>query len=1822
MFAEDNNSAQIDNKVLSFVLLVTGRNDVLVFDRVQFRHFWDAQRYQQAAGTGNIYDGIAVSLDKEGKPNKSGLQPMGEAVQGLALYEAMERNLLQPIQQAYQRAGIQFDGIGSFHWDSWLAISGQAISHPTTELLLATPDTKGVEVSQGKYDETKYGLIYRFGGDFFLPYLDKPGGRILTARETDAIKIENLRKAGVVPESKKLKSDAAEERLAPWTEDPDVDRGAYNRWAATLGVEAPAEGGRAAPDGTGGRADVGRGKGPRVSPSLPGGPAPTRGAPGHTQVFGRREGPVREPGFFEPVVEVIKDRFFDSRIPVTAANAKIAFDYVTVLLDPVEGKKTAQAISAAITNPEDKNLGVGVLHTELMKYAAKVSGETGNATLFDYLQNNLNDIVIDDSGKTFRDYGQTVAGRSTYTLSGFMKAVKEVTDSRDEAMAKAIPEEVLDDIDKTVRGVEVTEEMMTGVGTKPRKKGKTGGTTSVEEMVEEAIPVTPRRKTKRTILKEILAEPEPEPEVEPEAAPVESATEAGAEVLPPETPGEEIATLPVPVEAEFVPKEKFGDDIIRYADQKAAEIREKIRKMLSERTSMGVDPTLIPLAVEYGALKLLKGGIKFTQWAAEMKSELGAWIDDIDMIDVWNKATARVKKFETTTAAPAPAPTPTPTEPGAAPTPKPKPPSKPRKTTAKPKPTATETEGSEEVEEVEEPEEEKPEVSAEDKTAQKYIDRVDESQVEILKPDAIENPVLKYIRAQEEPPFTKSKDDFVISATRGLEDLGVSTGVARETAERIWLRKEARRDAAVRRTEKTQKEATTKAAQSFISTFDKSQTEVVLPAKETNPAVKILRSAQKLEGDISKEDFINSVRDELIGVGVEKGVAVNAASRAWAIRETKVKKAEARIQKRAEARNLSSAEKILNDFARLQSDTLSWTKKKLDPVRDAVRRAMSPKNRFVKSAFQAELVRLGVEPAVASSLAETVARQKEINGRIATDELSKALATGAKGTLKPLEEILVAATPAQQRDPDFRKRQEIAYFTQLGLTAEQAAAAARLYDKEFTERLGEAIDSAINRQAETSAPWQQRMRKGSPALKKKMVTGLDRVKKAIRSGLLDPSKNWKNDLAELNGWKGFTPEQYKRMSEIDDELSRPDIMDYESAKLIAEMNDIIARAKIPETPWNQALSSYVAGVLSGLSTINVQFSAHTGLVRDFLGDLPTDPVMATKALLDAMGNVFSETKFALKNNVYTHNVDEHMKGHEQPLRQMFESGLKQLQSKKATDKAMGYWKVFVGAQLYMTRVLNSLDQGFITTAQVYKTTLFTHRALQQLGMSRADAAGLIEEAMRAKAEAIENATEKGMDGEEAVVRGNEIFLKEMYEVVAKQGPEGERLAEDIKIGAARESVGTVGRLSSDVTPVRLKTGGGGEGFLSTPINAIIDTINRNLLEHGGTEALKARMMFGFVTIPFRTARWYAGYSPYGFVRYFNHWRYERAGRTSPYQQSYGKESQVRQRLRDATLGTLLMAAAAAFAAGTGDDDPEKEEFKFFITGKGPRDKTLRDVWMKRFKPYALVVKVGKSYVPLNLGRAFESLSWGLAFAGALDDIRIKQKGQEARNPLKDFKTAPELLGSYFGSLSQRSSFQGLNKIAAIGEGVNSERTAIDVANVGIFAASGFVPWKGALNSVTRLFTNPIDRNSIMGAIHANTPIIGPLAGRIALNTFGDPMGDQTIAGRLYAAGVPVTVRFPAGLPNEKAYDVVMKMGRGPAPARRNDIEKIYGPVPDEQFYEFSKIRGQALKKAMSANAAKLMAMDQEEYGEWVENISRAENPKAAKAVGMVKPPKK
>jgi hypothetical protein len=81
----------------------------------------------------------------------------------------------------------------------------------------------------------------------------------------------------------------------------------------------------------------------------------------------------------------------------------------------------------------------------------------------------------------------------------------------------------------------------------------------------------------------------------------------------------------------------------------------------------------------------------------------------------------------------------------------------------------------------------------------------------------------------------------------------------------------------------------------------------------------------------------------------------------------------------------------------------------------------------------------------------------------------------------------------------------------------------------------------------------------------------------------------------------------------------------------------------------------------------------------------------------------------------------------------------------------------------------------------------------------------------------------------------------------------------------------------------------------------------------------------------------------------------------------------------------------------------------------------------------------------------------------------------------------------------------------------------------------------------------------------------------------------------------------------------LEKGRGPSAARRNDLEKIYGPIKDNQFYDYAKVRGQALKEALIKDAPRIKGMKEEQFAEYIERISRRINPMAARTVGLKRP---
>ena len=137
-------SVGIKNKVLSFALLVSGRTDVMVLDRIQINRLF---------GDGNkIYDDVAQIFD--GGP-------------GLAMYEGMERSIERRIKELYAKVGRPNDAsLGRYHWESWVLSSGQEVAHPTLETMVKAAKGEAspylnVPVMEGRTHKTAYGVKYQ-----------------------------------------------------------------------------------------------------------------------------------------------------------------------------------------------------------------------------------------------------------------------------------------------------------------------------------------------------------------------------------------------------------------------------------------------------------------------------------------------------------------------------------------------------------------------------------------------------------------------------------------------------------------------------------------------------------------------------------------------------------------------------------------------------------------------------------------------------------------------------------------------------------------------------------------------------------------------------------------------------------------------------------------------------------------------------------------------------------------------------------------------------------------------------------------------------------------------------------------------------------------------------------------------------------------------------------------------------------------------------------------------------------------------------------------------------------------------------------------------------------------------------------------------------------------------------------------------------------------------------------------------------------------------------------------------------------------------------
>lgn len=259
-FIENTEGVGIDNKVVSFTLLVAGFKDLMVLDRVQIRQLWDDGRF----GDRNLYDGRKV----DGKPVAgSALSEITYGARGLLIYEAIERALEKRIVNLYTALGRPEDGsVGRYHWETWVADSQQEASHGTLDAILM--DAKGntemisqVTAKEGEYGAYAYGARYGRDADgqpYFMYGLN--GGdeyRFTVGAFREFLDAVKLPKNGVVP----TKFKVTEAGNAPWYERPEVNRQALDELAQRYAGEpgagegagaVPADGaGQAVPDSAG-----------------------------------------------------------------------------------------------------------------------------------------------------------------------------------------------------------------------------------------------------------------------------------------------------------------------------------------------------------------------------------------------------------------------------------------------------------------------------------------------------------------------------------------------------------------------------------------------------------------------------------------------------------------------------------------------------------------------------------------------------------------------------------------------------------------------------------------------------------------------------------------------------------------------------------------------------------------------------------------------------------------------------------------------------------------------------------------------------------------------------------------------------------------------------------------------------------------------------------------------------------------------------------------------------------------------------------------------------------------------------------------------------------------------------------------------------------------------------------------------------------------------------------------------------------------------------------------------------------------------------------
>ena len=905
------------------------------------------------------------------------------------------------------------------------------------------------------------------------------------------------------------------------------------------------------------------------------------------------------------------------------------------------------------------------------------------------------------------------------------------------------------------------------------------------------------------------------------------------------------------------------------------------------------------------------------------------------------------------------------------------------------------------------------------------------------------------------------------------------------------------------------------------------------------------------------------------------------------------------------------AEKTADSFI-LSVDQAEWKRpEQPNEVRDIIKEALkseAPLDSNNLLGFKRDLT----QRLIAAGLSEEKARDlsNAITTRRETDLLNAQLRVRNRAveskSLKSLVESLRSSPYLAQNDPQWRFDTAVRWFESNGVPREQAQEAAKLFDAQFVAALTKAAEQAAKRL----------ITKGDYG------RNIPELIEAIRLGLTDPSKNWTEEIAKREGFRPMSREDQQRLAELEQKYSNPNLSVHEQVALVEQMMGIVRHAGDSKGRVMQIMGeSFAASLLSGIRTMTLNWMQPwftmlaTGVSHAAFE--PRDFPTVVRSMWNASKNWWPEYKYAWSKDAYELSSEEQV-FHSNALKTAFEDAQSDWSKGKYSQAIL---KFTYGWQQYVIRGLEAADQAGMVVAREWKMALYGSIAMRSAGLKTSQITELVDVAEGFKRAEYERALYEGKSHNEAQVIANEAAIDALTNFFEnKLGSRNK--AEAVEEAALYDAFNIVGRRAPGVDE-------SDEGFLSrySGINRIMRFVSETRREGGGASMLTI-MAVGFMNVPLRTARFYAGFGPYGILRWgIDKYRTNRGYTENLWKQSYKNEYQSKARLREALIGTSLMLAFLGWQHRhhTSDEDAEKKAFALYVTGDGPSNKTMRDAWLKRgFEPYTLhIIASGKIRSKLPVNRVGQILAFPLGMAASLDDLAWRRKQEEATSPggKKDFagREIVAAMGTYYNIVGAQGVLQAFSHLSQMGQGQSGTGRAVGVS-LASTASAALIPGKSLIQCVTDMLSGPVDRSSVEAAMMANVPVLNALWNGQAINRFGDPVGDRTWSAKLTKLGFPVLLRVSDTPENKALYQMILDKGAPPPDLRRYIVEDKYGPLSQDDWQKFVKISGSALKSEVLSNLDTLNGTDPHGVKLFMNRAADIANDQAAQALHLTPKP--